>query len=234
MLSRKPLAFLACLALFATLGLSPVTAETVIKFDLADVSGADVSYNSGLLTTIDDGNPAAVGDQSTGIQYQGFLSQFANIASGGSLTLNGITANGSAASAGGLISQLTSGGTFSLFDNTNMLLLAGNLSSGVILGSSASTTGSFFSTSPVNYTGGSLLNLIQPNSGTISLSFTDVRTGGTAGMAVENNTLLNFTAAATGQLEASAVPEPSVFGMAAIGALALIRKHRRKRTASAK
>ena len=72
------------------------------------------------------------------------------------------------------------------------------------------------------YTGGSLLEFVTPNSGKLSLSFTDVQTGGSPGMVVNNGTLADFTSVATGSLEAAAVPEPSVMGMAAIGGLLMM------------
>ncbi len=82
------------------------------------------------------------------------------------------------------------------------------------------------------YTGGSLLPLMQPNSGAITISLLDIRTNGNPGLRVDgNNNLLNFTATANGQLAATAVPEPSVIGMAAIGTLAMICHRRRRRSA---
>jgi hypothetical protein len=235
MLTHRLTALFAALALLAGGMLSQeVAAETVIKFDLADIStGPDISYTSGVLSTTDDGDPSTDGQQSTDVKYQGFLGFIPSIASGASMTLSGITADGAAMGTVGLISQETSGGMFNLFDDSNMLLLSGNFGSGVIAGSTVSTGASFFSTSPVFYTGGSLLPLIKPDSGVISLSFTDVRTSGNPGLVVSNNTLLNFSGNATGLLEASAVPEPSVIGMAGIGALVLIRRQRRRRKANA-
>ena len=237
MLMRQPFAFLAAACLLTNSFLAAdASAETVIKFNLAGVNtGPDVAYSGGLLTTVDDGSVGTSGQQSTDVGYQGFLSDIPSIPSGASLTLSGVTASGSASGNVGFISQMTTGGMFSLFDNTNTLLLSGNLGNGVITGSTSSDSGGFFSTSPVLYTGGSLLPRIEPNSGAISLSLLDVRTGGAVGMVVNGSGVLqNFTATANGQLGASAVPEPSVIGMAAIGALLVLRQRRRsaKKTAA--
>ncbi len=230
MLKHRPFAFLAAFCLLASPFLSTdAVAETVIKFNLAGMNtGPDVAYSGGELSTVPDGSVGLASQQSTDVSYQGFLGDtLTSISSGASLTLSGVTAQGSAAGGGGLISQMTSGGMFSLFDNANSLLLSGNLGDGVIAGSSTGSSGSFFSTSPVVYTAGSLLPMLQPDSGAITLSFLDVRTGGNPGLVIDNGTLLNFTATANGQLSASAVPEPSVIGMAAIGALVLLRQRRK-------
>ena len=233
MLMQRPIAASAVFALlFSAVSSTNALAETVIKFNLAGVSTEpDVSFGMGVLNTLDDGAAGTVGDQSTDVSYQGFLGFLPTIPSGASLTLSGVSADGSASGSTGLITQATAGGMFSLFDNMNDLLLSGSLGSGVIAGAAGNNTGSFFSTTPILYTGGSLLPLIQPNSGAITLSLNDVRTGGNTGMVVQNGTLLDFTATANGQLAATAVPEPSVIGMAAIGAIAMVCHHRRRRAA---
>jgi hypothetical protein len=235
MISRRPLAFLATLALLAGGVMSPdASAETVIKFDLAGSPGPDVSYTMDSLGTVDDGNGLTAGDKDTDVEYFGFLDSLPNIPTGASLTLSGINRQGDAAVSGGVVvTQTTNGGSFSLFDDGNMLLLSGNLGTGLITGftgagGSTSTTGSFLSVDPITFTAGSLLPLLDPNSGALSLSFSNVRTGTDPGMVVSNGNLLDFTAVANGAIDASAVPEPSVLGMAALGAVAMIRRRRRR------
>ena len=231
MISRRPLAVLAAVCLMAGVLLtSSVSAETVIKFDLAGSAGPDVQYSSSSLSTIADG--LGVGDKSTDVEYFGFLKDLPAITSGASLTLSGVSADGAATVIGGVVvQQATTGGTFSLYDDMDALLLSGNLGSGLITGftgPSASPTGSFLSVGPVNFTGGSLFPLLHPSTGAVSLSFSQVKTGTTNGMQVSGSTLLDFTAVANGAIDASAVPEPSVLGMAALGAVAMIRRRRRR------
>lgn len=234
MLTRRSLASFLVLSLFCgSLLTSRAAAETVIKFDLAGTPGPDIEYSSSALTTLDDGDLSTAGEKTTDVKFFGFLkNDFADIPNGASLTLSGITASGDASDGDGLVSQATTGGNFLLFDDMNALLLSGNFGNGVIVGANLSPTGSFFSTTPVTFTDGLLLPKIVPDSGAISLSFTSVQTGSTTGLVVANGALLNFTASATGQIQASAVPEPSTIGMAALGTLALIRRHRKRRNAA--
>ncbi len=211
---------------------SPVdaVAETVIKFELAGMTTErDIQFDTGTLSTIDDGEASTVGEQSTNVSYQGFLGGLTDIAAGASMTISGVDKLGDALDANGIVTQVTSGGTFFLYDDSNFLLLSGAFTGGVVVGSVSDSAGSFFTTSPLMYTGGSLLPLIIPSSGKLSLSFTDVTTDASPGMAANGGNLANFTSVATGSLEASAVPEPSVMGMAAIGALLMVRQHRRRR-----
>lgn len=226
MISRRPIAVLAALVLLT----SSVSAETVIKFDLAGSAGPDVQYSTGSLSTVADG--LGVGDKSTDVEYFGFLKDLPDITSGASLTLSGVSADGSASVIGGVVvQQNTTGGMFSLYDDMDSLLLSGTLGSGLITGftgPSASTTGSFLSVGPVNFTGGSLFPLLHPSTGALSFSFSEVKTGATNGMVVSGGTLLDFTAVSNGAIDASAVPEPSVLGMAALGAVAMIRRRRRR------
>jgi hypothetical protein len=178
---------------------------------------------------MNDGNPAVMGDQTSNVDFTGFLDpHFMDITSGASFSLTGVMASGSPVEQGGIIQQATMGGMFTFYDDSNNLLLRGDLDAGFLFGGAIST-GSFFTTTPVLYTDGSLLPLMAPDSGSLSLSLTDVRTGGTTGMVVAAGVLQDFTADATGQLEASAVPEPSVLGMAALVSLVVIRRHRRRR-----
>jgi hypothetical protein len=232
---RRPLAAIVGLSLVSLL-VSPVdaVAETVIKFELAGMStGPDMQFNAGTLSTIDDGVASTFGDQNTNVSYQGFLEGLTDIAAGASMTISGVDKVGDASDVNGIVSQVTSGGTFFLYDQSDFLLLSGGFAGGVVVGSVSDSAGSFFTTSPLMYTGGSLLDFVIPKSGKISLSFTDVRTGGSPGMVVTNGNLADFTSVATGSLEATAVPEPSVLGMAAIGVLLVVRHHRRRRQVAA-
>jgi hypothetical protein len=222
----------ACFALLSCLSWSAdsASAETVLKFNLDGFGfGGDVASTSSAFVTVDDGNPAVTGDQTTNVAFTGFLDPlFMDITSGASFSLSGVMASGNAGQQGGILLQETMAGMFTLYDDSNSVLLQGNIDQGFIFGGAIST-GSFFTTTPVLYTGGSLLPLMEPDSGNLSLSLTDVRTNGTTGMVVLGGVLQDFTADATGQLEASAVPEPSVMGMAALASVLVIRRRRKRR-----
>ena len=81
------------------------------------------------------------------------------------MTIAGVDKLGDALDVNGIVSQVTTGGTFFLYDDSNFLLLSGGFTGGVVVGSVSDSAGSFFTTSPLMYTGGSLLPLIIPGFG---------------------------------------------------------------------
>lgn len=224
-MNRLKLCVLSC---FVFLVSSAVSADTIIKFGLGGVS-PDVKYEAGVLSTIGDGNAATVGDQDTDVEFVGFLDGvFADIIAGASLSLSGVTANGAATVLGSLVLQQTVGGSFSVYSPTNNLLLSGLLTDGVISGSTGSTAGSFFNTTVATFTGGSLLAYVATSPAGFSISFTDIASSGVAGLAVNGRTLGNFTADATGQIEAAtAVPEPASMALLVSGVLGGIARRRK-------
>jgi len=188
----------------------PVAADTILKFGLSEI-GSDILYESGVLFTKDDGFAATTGNQNTGLNFTGFLAGLiADISGGASFTLDGITAIGNATLIGALVAQQTNGGTFSVWDVSNNLLLSAELGEGYINGTNSVGTASFFNTEIVNYTGGSLLNLIAPAPGGISLALASILTDGKVGLDVVNDKLQNFSANGSGLITGdAAVPEPT-------------------------
>jgi hypothetical protein len=206
-------------------------ADTIIKFDLGN-TGPDLQYSGGVFSTIDDGMAASLGDQNTGIDYVGFLDPLlADILAGASFTLEGVNSVGAASVVGPLVSQQTDGGTFSIWNEANELLLSAELGEGVLSAATGVSVGSFFNTEVVNFTGGSLLSYIAATPGGISIALANILTGNVTGVLVgQNNNLLDFTADADGLItgEPADIPEPStmiLFGSAAIGGL--LRRRRR-------
>lgn len=216
---------LSSLVFFAA---NTASAATIIKFNLGG-TGPDLSYSSGVLSTINDGNGTTTGDQDTGLEFVGFLDGiFSDIASGASMSIAGITATGLPNLLGTLVTQATTGGTFNVYSPTNVLLLSGTLGSGAILGSTSASTGSFFNTTVATFTGGSLLTYVLNTPAALSLSFSNVVTDGKPGMVVTPNGLQNFVTDATGQVEGSAVPEPATAALLISGVLGGIAARRKK------
>jgi MYXO-CTERM domain-containing protein len=84
---------------------------------------------------------------------------------------------------------------------------------------------------------GKLFNLLEPNSASLAISLTDVRSstndGPVSGFAVVGNALQTFTADATAAIAAEPfggqqeLPEPSGFTLAILAGLAVLRFRRR-------
>lgn len=209
---------------FILISSSTAKALTIIQVSLGGQGNGfqEIQYVGSALSTINDGDGATIGDQDTNVIFDNLLSSVADIASGASFTLSGISANGAPSVAGPVISQDTVGGTFSLFDNANTLLLSGNLSDGVLVGSDNGSVASTFSTTFGNFNGGTLLPLI-PNLNTLFLALTlsNVQTAGASGLDVAFGIIQNFSG--NGQIsidaELAATPEPFTLGLLFTGTL---------------
>jgi len=221
----------AAVIAFSLVSLQAVHADTIIKFDLGD-TGPDLQYVAGQFSTINEGNALTFGDQDTGIDFTSFLDPIlVDIVAGASFTLSGVNAVGGASVLGSLVLQQTEGGTFSIWNEANELLLAAELGEGVITGSIGVSTGSFFNTSIANFTGGSLLEYIATSPAGISIALANILTDGIPGVAVGgNNQLFDFTADADGLItgEPVAVSEPATAVLlGAAGIAGLIRRRRK-------
>ncbi len=206
---------LAALMLFCTSG---VQAGTIIKLSFAGSDSlSDIELVDGVLSTVDDGWGATTGDQLTDISYMSVLSRPAGF---GSVTLDGIKLVG--APVGGVTGfalQATEEGSFSLYDPDNVLLLSGTLGNGTLSGPIGGTaTGGFLTTEFGAFTGGSLMGALGDHKHTtLSISLSDVNNG--EGMSLtDSDQLANFTADATANIGANAVPEPAAIGLLLIGA----------------
>ena len=194
------------------LGLVPAAqADSIMKIGLSETNTPDVEYAGGVLSTVDDGDATTVGEQNTRIDFVGFLGFLSDVTTAAaSFTLSGAQSTGNAVQNGLLISQTTTGGTFSLWDQSNNLLLSGLLAEGAIAGG-ADDTGAFFNTGIATYTAGSLLSFVAPTPAGISLALAGIFTNGQTGMFVTNGVLDPFVADASGIFagkRGQEIPEP--------------------------
>ena len=205
----------------STLSAAPIT---VINLNLG--GNGDVALVGGVFGTVNDGDASTTGQQDTSILNTGFLSAMGSTT--GSFTLSGVNVSGLPALIGGIVTQQTTGGDFFLYGSNNSLLLSAHIDSGEIFGSTSGSTGTFFNMTSISFTGGSLLSVLT-SPGAISLSMTGVNSGGTPGLALQNQSLQNFGADATIRVDASSsAPEPSSAALLAGGLIAGILMRKRK------
>lgn len=236
---------LALCAIVAAIGVPAGThAATIVEMSLGDAT-TDIEYDGVTLHTVDDGNNVSLGDQDTGVLFLNFVNGYGpDILSAplGSLTLAGLTPTPAGPNSALLINQSTiiqnfTGGTLSLWDENNMLLLAGNLGFSALTGAVGNPTGGLFQTSYGSITGGALMPYVDPNTFLMSMNFTSIKTvpGGQNGLTlvnpappgfVVNVDIRPFRADATINVEAEPVPEPGValVLLASLGAALLGRR----------
>lgn len=230
---KKQCSTLAAGILFLLGMTSAATADTIVKLPL-DETGFDVEFDGTTFSTFDDGDATTTGDQNTRVLFEGFLGLLPDIDTPvASFSLNGVLASGSPSITGPVIVQTTTGGTFDLYDGSNVLLLSGSLSDGAITGSSTDTTGSFFTTTFSIFTGGTLAALLDPNSAGLSFAMTSiVSEGGLPGLQVVNGALLPFVGDSSGLIEgsrnANAIPEPMSAALLLTGLVGAAAKKRRR------
>lgn len=193
-------------ALCALVSVAP--AATILKLNLGGV-GPDVAMTgAGVLSTSSDGNALTTGDQDTAIEYTGFLDPlFLDVpASVASFSLGGLQTSGPAQVVSGVTIQSFTGGSLSLYDPANNVLLTGNLVNSTLSGSDGS--GIVFTTSVGAFTGGSLQSYLVGNSLSMTMNLSDINGG--AGLTVNpNNVLQAFSADASVNIAGdAAVPEP--------------------------
>ena len=207
----------------ALLGSSAANGETVLKLSLGN-TGPDLAMNAGgVLGTTSDGNAGTTGDQDTAIDYTAFLdSLFAD--GTGSFSVAGLLRTGPPNIIGGaVIVQDFDGGSFDLYDTANSLLLHGDLTESTLTGVIGGIgTGSIFTTKVGNFTGGSLLPALVPNSLNVSMALINVNGGNGFVVSGSPFTLQAFTTDASVNISAEGglgIPEPASIAIALLGAM---------------
>lgn len=209
-------------------------AGTIMKLDLGSDSSADISFNGTTLSTANDGIGVTTGDQNTDVDFGDFLSLTPDILlSSASLSLSGLNPAGAPTTLGPLVIQPFSGGSISVYDPANVLLLSGTLANSTLTGTvGAPATGAVFTTSFASVSGGTLAPQLISNSLSLSISLTDVNGG--AGFSVTGggaNAVLNpFSADATVNVAADqfVIPEPGTLLLGAAGACMVVACSRRR------
>ena len=228
----------AAFALF-TSHASAQDSVSVINFSGLSTGGGVGITNTGnrFFETLDDGDFNTIGNQTTPVTFKDFLNPLTD-SFVGSVTISGVELNDDAVVVEGISNRVfttTSGGQISLFDDNNALVLSGDLGEQRLIGSESGgsspfASGSFRSTgndNGITFTGGFLLDFLDPNSGGLSLTLSNILTDGVSGLTLDDDTVLDFTANVTGQIAAApsgvpvttSVPEPTtlpllIFGLA--------------------
>lgn len=219
-------------------------ADTIMNLTLA--GNFDIELSGTELSTLDDGNGATPGDQDTKIEFpeNSFVFGQDGIEDVvGSFTLSGIELTGSPFVVGGsLLTYQTTGGTFEVYDDAGLPILTGSLADGSFygtIGTGSAATGGWLTVNLGTFTGpaapnDALFKLLDPDSAAMSISFTELFTGASPGVAVVDGVLQDFTADATANIAAesinnSLVPEPNAIGLCLFGALSILSLRLRQR-----
>jgi hypothetical protein len=213
-----------------------LSAATIIKLNLGNVTPDLQMDIAGVLRTADDGNAGTIGDQDTDIEFTSFLEPAPDITTPiASVSLNNLLRTGPAdlVTNPGFVTQAFLGGSFSLYDPSNVLLLSGSISTSSLVGTmSPPGAGGVFTTGTVLVTGGVLADLIVPNSLALSMNLTNVNGG--SGFGVTGGVLLNpflsdasISISGTPTLIGENFPEPASFVLVSIAMIAATGFRRR-------
>jgi hypothetical protein len=212
-------------------------AGTIIKLSLGDDPTPDVQFNGVMYSTIDDLVAGTPGDQNTAVEFLDFLAFLPPIPTAdASYTLNGVGVSGApttvVAGPSTVVVQPLAGGSFSLWDASNVLLLSADLGSSTLTGPlGPPATGAVFSTTLGSVTGGTLASLIAAHSISVSISMSDINGG--SGLSVTStpggDELDPFTADVTEGIAAEQlrIPEPASATLLALGGLLMLARRRR-------
>jgi hypothetical protein len=207
------------------LSASAARADTIIKLGLGGDAAADIQLSGGVLSTVDDGDAATIGDQTTNVEFLGFLSVLLDQAVA-SFTLDGVTVSGAPTIVGGtVVVQNMTGGIFTLYDVSDTVLLSATLGSSALAGPiGGAATGAVFSTSLASLNSGGVLDFfIDDDTISFSISLTDINGGAGLSVSGGGTTLDPFSSDATMGIAAdeAPVPEPHAAALLGVGAALL-------------
>jgi hypothetical protein len=198
---------------------STAPAGTIIKLSPGNAASHIEFDEYGVLSTVNDNNSGTTGEHNTAVDFQGFLGSLDDIPENASVTVNGITRVGSATvfPTIQLMLQNFSGGTVSIYDTSNTLLLSGSLNASTLAGSLGATGAddALFTTSFNVITGGTLADEIDPSSLTLKMNIGDIDGG--AGLSAPGSVLSPFTANALLTITGELVPEPGTYLLLSVG-----------------
>jgi len=206
-------------------------AGTIMKLDLGSDAAPDVEFNGTTFSTVNDVFAVTTGEQNTDVDFGDFLAATPDILlSTASVSFSGLNTAGAPTVIGSLLVQPFSGGTISIYDPANVLLLSGTLANSLVTGLiGPPATGGLFTTSFATVTGGTLAPLLAPNSLSLSLNLTDVNGGG--GFSVSGGpqaVLEKFSADATLNVAADQfIPEPGTLLLALAAGTSIVPRRRR-------
>jgi hypothetical protein len=127
-----------------------------------------------------------------------------------------------------LVIQPFSGGTFSLYDPANVLLLTGPLTSSALTGVIGPPgTGALFTTTLGNVTSGTLAPMIAPGSVSLSMNITNVNGGAGFSVPIPGGIVGSFVADSSVGISGN-VPEPATLGLVGVFVFLGVMNSRRR------
>lgn len=207
---------------------SVARAESFLELE-PESTGPHAAYSAAsTFATTSDGVAGTTGNQDVSGDYLNFLDSIASF-SGGSFTVSGLTASGPPTVFSTFVSQNLTGGSFSLYNSSNTLLLSGTLGTSLLSGLSG-PGGVASVTSGATVTGGTLQPLIAPGSLSISISITDINDGAGFTLSSGNTIIDPFSGDMMVTFAGNeAVPEPSTAALLIAGVMGsmIVRRKRR-------
>ena len=214
-------------------------AATIIKLNLGADAAEDVQYSAGVFSTVNDGVVGTSGNQNTAVEFLDFLELVAaDIAADASFTLDGLIPSAPATIFGGtLLAQDFTQGTLALYAADNTLLLSGKLSISAVTGTLVAPGQHGLFAAFAEVTGGVLAPYLDRDSLRLKMRLPTLNGG--VGFSVDPppgdpppfihiGQMDPFTATATIEILAEAIPEPFSFALSWIGAALIGAAARRK------
>jgi len=197
------------LATFASLGVVlAIHAPCLGRVPVIRLSVGSMVGTSPIAVQYDGSQLSTSGPQPTPVEFLNFLDAIPDISTPtATFTLNGLVPAGPPLVIAGSITQVFSGGSFSLHHPDTTLLLSGDLTFPALAGTAGLGGGGLFTTSLSTITGGTLQHLLVPGSLVLQMHLSNINGG--AGLSASSGILQPFTANVTVDIEADPIPEPA-------------------------